>query len=77
MISDMYTLFTVELDRDTKLSIYTMIGLVGLLLYLGGLILLIQMNPVEDGGQRTVYTCRLRPQAEQDGFEMLEETDVV
>ena len=77
MISDMYTLFTIELDRDAKLSIYTAIGLVGLLLYLVGLILLIKMNPVENAGQKTVWTCRLRPQAEQDGFEMLEETDMV
>ncbi len=77
MISDMSTLFSIELDRDAKLSIYTIIGLVGLLLYLVGLILLIQINPVEDGRQKTVWTCRLRPQAEQDGFEMLEESDVV
>ena len=77
MISDMYTLFTIELDRDAKLSIYTAVGLVGLLLYLVGLILLIQTNPVENAGQKTVWTCRLQPQAEQDGFEMLEETDVV
>ena len=77
MISDMYTLFTIELDRDAKLSIYTAIGLVGLLLYLVGLILLIQTNPVENAGQKTVWTCRLQPQAEHDGFEMLEEQDVV
>ena len=73
----MSTLFSIELDREAKLSIYTAIGLIGLLGYLVGLILLLMTNPVEDGGQKTVWTCRLRPQAEQDGFEMLEETDVV
>ena len=73
----MSTLFSIELDREAKLSIYTAIGLIGLLGYLVGLILLLMTNPVEDGGQKTVWTCRLRHRAEQDGFEMLEETDVV
>ena len=77
MISDMYTLFTIELDRDAKLSVYTVIGLIGLLLYLVGLLLLLTTNPVEDGGQKIVWTCRLHRRAEQDGFEMLEQTDMV
>lgn len=77
MISEMYTLFTIALDRDAKLTIYTVIGLIGLLLYLVGLMLIIQTNPVENAGQKTVWTCRLQPQAERDGFEMLEEQDVV
>ena len=73
----MSTLFSIELDRQAKLSIYTAIGLLGLLGYLVGLILLVMTHPGEKGGQKTVWTCRLREQAEQDGFELLENTDLV
>ena len=73
----MSTLFSIELDRQAKLSIYTAIGLLGLLGYLVGLILLVMTHPGEKGGHKTVWTCRLREQAEQDGFELLEKTDLV
>ena len=73
----MSTLFSIELDRQAKLSIYTAIGLLGLLGYLVGLILLVMTHPGEKGGHKTVWTCRLREQAEQDGFELLENTDLV
>ena len=73
----MSTLFSIELDRQAKLSIYTAIGLLCLLGYLVGLILLLMTHPVENSGHKSVWTCRLRERAEQDGFELLEKTDMV
>ena len=74
----MSTLFSIDLDRQAKIIIWVGIGLLlGLLGYLMGLILIVMTHPGEKGGHKTVWTCRLREQAEQDGFELLENTDLV
>ena len=74
---NMTAMFSIELDRQAKISIWVSLGLLGLLGYMWGLLIIIMTHPVDKADDKPVWTCRLREQAEQDGFELLEKADLV
>ena len=73
----MSNMFSIELDRSAKISVWVSLGLLGLLGYMWGLLLIIMTHPVDntdDDSAKTIWTCRLQ---EQDGFELLEKSEEV
>ena len=42
-----------------------------------GLLIIMMSHPSDKADDKTVWSCRLRDQAENDGFELLEKTDLV
>ena len=73
----MVNMFSIELDRSAKISVWVSLGLLGLFGYMWGLWLLIMTHPVDstdDDSARTIWTCRVQ---EQDGFELLEKSEDV
>ena len=73
----MVNMFNIELDRSAKISVWVSLGLLGLLGYFWGLLLIMMTSPADstdDDSARTIWTCRVQ---EQDGFELLEKSEDV
>ena len=62
-----------DLDRSAKMSVWSALGILGLLAYLWGLLLIMMTSQTDTQDDtesaRTIWTCRVQS---EEGFELME-----